>query len=108
MTQTKKNYRDIIHSGREKRYILLGATKTQRILFAVFTVRRGRIRIISARDLNKKELYLYEKKNQLMCQNLKTKNKREDFGQRLIFPAILRRETLNQSLFPTLNLLLSL
>ena len=60
--RNKKIYRDIIHSGKEKRYILLGATKLDRILFVVFTIRRGRIRIISARDLNKKELDLYEKK----------------------------------------------
>jgi len=56
----KKIYKDVIHSGKEKRYILLGATKADRILFVVFTIRKSRIRIVSARDLNKKELYLYE------------------------------------------------
>ena len=56
----KKIYKDVIHSGKEKRCIVLGATKTDRVLFVVFTIRKGRIRIISARDLNKKELYLYE------------------------------------------------
>ena len=58
----KKAYKDAIHSGKEKRYIILGATKADRVLFVIFTIRKGRIRIISARDLNKKELYLYENK----------------------------------------------
>ena len=58
--QNKKIYKDVIHSGKETRYILLGATKADRVLFVIFTIRKGRIRIISARDLNKKELYLYK------------------------------------------------
>jgi len=49
------------HSKVEQRYILLGKTKQQRLLYAVFTVRDGVVRIISARDVNKKEAYLYEK-----------------------------------------------
>ena len=60
--QDKKIYRDVIHSGKEKRYILLGATNVHRILFVVFTIRKGRIRVISARDLNKTESQLYENK----------------------------------------------
>ena len=53
---------DILHSSRESRYILIGQTKKQRVLFVVFTVRRNKIRVISARDLNKKERNLYEKR----------------------------------------------
>ena len=48
------------HSRVEQRYILLGKTKTQRLLYIVFTVRTGIVRVISARDINKKEVYLYE------------------------------------------------
>lgn len=56
----KKMLIDTIHSGVEERYILLGKTKKQRLLFLAFTIRKNKIRIISARDLNKKEYKLYE------------------------------------------------
>lgn len=59
--EKKKSYKDIIHSGTEERYILIGKTKKNRLLYLVFTVRQGRVRIISARNVNKKEVYLYEK-----------------------------------------------
>lgn len=59
--EKKKSYKDIIHSGTEERYILLGKTKKKRLLYLVFTVRKGRVRIISVRDVNIKEVYLYEK-----------------------------------------------
>ena len=49
------------HSQVEQRYVLLGKTYHQRLLYAVFTVREGIVRIISARDVNKKEVHLYEK-----------------------------------------------
>lgn len=61
--EKKKLLKDIIHSVREGRYILLGRTKSLRVLFLVFTLRKNRVRIISARDTNKKERYLYEGKN---------------------------------------------
>jgi len=40
----------------------MGKTKQGRLLFVVFTIRRKKIRIISARDTNRKEELLYEKK----------------------------------------------
>ncbi|MBU1705985.1 BrnT family toxin [Patescibacteria group bacterium] len=55
----KKIFKDILHSGKEERYILFGNTKKQRLLFIVFTVRNIRVRVISARDMNKKENKLY-------------------------------------------------
>ena len=61
----KKNriLRDALHSEKEKRYIVIGKTSSQRMLFIAFTVRSNRIRIISARDIKKnKEIKLYEKK----------------------------------------------
>ena len=58
----KRVLRDPLHSDREKRFIVIGQTKRQRILFIVFTTRRKRVRVISARDLNAKELYLYHEK----------------------------------------------
>lgn len=52
---SKKILKDILHSDNEERYILLGYTKQQRALFIVFTIRHGKVRLISARDLNNKE-----------------------------------------------------
>jgi uncharacterized protein len=57
----KKIFKDILHSKKEERFRIIGKTKTGRILFVVFTVRQNKVRIISARDLNKKEVRLYEK-----------------------------------------------
>lgn len=59
----KKIAVDILHSDKEDRYILLGKTKNNRHLFLVFTIRKDKIRIVSARDLSKKERTLYEKEN---------------------------------------------
>ena len=56
----KKISKDKIHSGKEERYVLIGKTKKQRLIFLVFTIRKNNIRVISARDLNKKEYKLYE------------------------------------------------
>ena len=50
---------DIKHSQKEKRWFLLGKTDGERYLFIVFTIRKNRIRIISARDMNKKERRIY-------------------------------------------------
>ena len=55
-------FKDKVHSGKEERFRILGKTKTKRLLFVAFTMRSKKIRIISARDINKKEVYLYEKK----------------------------------------------
>lgn len=54
--------KDALHSGDEERFVLLGKTKKERILYVVFAKREKKIRIISARDLNRKERPLYEKK----------------------------------------------
>ncbi|MCX6810522.1 MAG: BrnT family toxin [Candidatus Berkelbacteria bacterium] len=59
----KKIADDIFHSGKEQRSIIIGKTKLGRYLFLVFTTRYNKIRIISARDLDKKGRSLYEKEN---------------------------------------------
>ena len=46
---------DVKHSRTEKRYYVLGKTDMDRKLFIAFTIRKNLIRIISARDMNKKE-----------------------------------------------------
>ncbi|OGT22729.1 MAG: hypothetical protein A3C55_06000 [Gammaproteobacteria bacterium RIFCSPHIGHO2_02_FULL_42_13] len=48
------------HSIKERRIYLLGKTNMQRKLFIVFTIRNKLIRIISARDMNRKEQNSYE------------------------------------------------
>ena len=48
------------HSDVEDRYLTVGATEDGRILIIAHTEWRGRIRIISARELNPKERREYE------------------------------------------------
>ena len=51
------------HSQNEKRYYALGKTNEGRELFIAFTVRDQKIRVISARDMSKKESVYYAKAN---------------------------------------------
>jgi len=53
--------RDSKHSQFENRYYVLGRTDGNRLLFAVFTVRNEKIRIISARDMTAAEMERYLK-----------------------------------------------
>ncbi len=50
---------DAKHSKIEKRYFVLGQTDEDRPLFIAFTVRKKRIRVISARDMSRKERKVY-------------------------------------------------
>ncbi len=43
----------------EDRYYALGKTSMKRLLFIVFTIRKKHIRIISARDMSRKERKVY-------------------------------------------------
>jgi len=52
------------HSNTETRHQIVGRTNLGRILFISFTIRRDKIRVISARDVNKKERTYYEKQEQ--------------------------------------------
>ena len=49
------------HSSAEARFYLLGKTDSDRRLFVVFTIRKQRIRVISARDQSRKERKSYER-----------------------------------------------
>jgi uncharacterized DUF497 family protein len=53
---------DIRHSVVEARFFLLGVADSGRRLFVVFTVRQRRIRVISARDMSRKERGIYDGK----------------------------------------------
>lgn len=47
------------HSDNEIRYYALGRTDANRLLFLSFTLRESLIRVISARDMSKKERIIY-------------------------------------------------
>jgi uncharacterized DUF497 family protein len=51
---------DDIHSTTESRLYALGRTDQGRFLFLVITIRGESIRVISARDMNKRERKVYE------------------------------------------------
>jgi uncharacterized protein len=50
---------DVRYRGAERRYYALGQTSSARFLFAAFTIRRGLIRVISVRDMNRNEAEVY-------------------------------------------------
>lgn len=51
---------DLAHSDKERRLYVLGQTDAARRLFLVFTIRGTLIRVISARDMSRKERRVYE------------------------------------------------
>jgi uncharacterized DUF497 family protein len=55
-------YPDLKHSDKEQRHYALGKTDASRLLFLVFTTRGAHIRIISAREMNRKERKVYLEK----------------------------------------------
>lgn len=52
-------YLDTKHSTQEKRFIILGKTNRSRKLHIAFTIRKEKVRVISARDQNNKERQKY-------------------------------------------------
>lgn len=52
------------HSSREARYYLLGQTVEGRLLFVVFTRRGDKVRVISARDMSRRERRVYARAQQ--------------------------------------------
>jgi len=51
---------DELHSGTELRHFALGRTDAGRLLFVVYTLRGEKVRIISARDMTRRERKEYE------------------------------------------------
>lgn len=51
---------DLKHSDTEARFHALGQTSEGRLLHVTFTIRTNRIRVISARDMHRKERAVYE------------------------------------------------
>lgn len=52
---------DVKHSFKEIRFKALGKTGKERWLFVSFVVRGDKVRVISIRDMNKREVMAYEK-----------------------------------------------
>jgi len=61
LDENVKIKKDIKHQQQEKRFIAIGKTIEDKILFVVFTIRYDKIRIISARKANTKEREVYQK-----------------------------------------------
>lgn len=59
---------DVKHSQSEQRYYALGQTDAGRRLFVVFTIRARKIRVISARDMSRRERDTYAKTDPTLCQ----------------------------------------
>ncbi|MEK7165915.1 MAG: BrnT family toxin [Patescibacteria group bacterium] len=55
-------FQDVLHSITEERWIVLGKTNLGRKLHLVFTLRLGKVRVISTRNQNRKERNFYENK----------------------------------------------
>lgn len=51
---------DLEHSKSEDRFQIIGKSEQGELLNVIFTIRRGKVRIISARKANSKERRLYE------------------------------------------------
>jgi uncharacterized DUF497 family protein len=51
---------DTMHSQDEQRFHALGQTDKARLLLLVYTIRSQKIRVISARDMSRKERKIYE------------------------------------------------
>jgi uncharacterized protein len=51
---------DVKHSQTEARFHALGTTHSARLLHITFAVRGSKIRVISARDMHRKERTIYE------------------------------------------------
>ena len=54
---------DTKHSELERRHYALGQTNAGRLLFLSFTIRMDKVRVISARDMSRKEREIYGQAN---------------------------------------------
>ncbi|HLB58543.1 MAG TPA: BrnT family toxin [Bdellovibrionota bacterium] len=59
--QQYKLFEDLKHSGpKEQRFVLYGKSLENRVLMIGFTLRNGKVRVITARQGSKKERAIYE------------------------------------------------
>jgi uncharacterized DUF497 family protein len=57
------DFRDPLHSDDETRFITVGCSNRPRVLFLAWTLRKSKVRVISARPASRKERIVYEQKN---------------------------------------------
>lgn len=57
-------HRDPGHSEKEPRFRALGKTNDNKLLFLSFTIRSNKVRVISARNMSKKERRAYAQKTE--------------------------------------------
>jgi uncharacterized DUF497 family protein len=55
---------DYAHAGSETRYAAFGRTDEERVLTIIFTIRGTLLRVISARDMSRKERKFYHEHNE--------------------------------------------
>ena len=55
---------DVVHSRLEQRSYALGQTDAGRLLFVVFTIRDELVRVISARDMTRRETRGYQREQE--------------------------------------------
>jgi len=60
--QYKFIFTDPLHSRYESRYMIWGVSNNDRKLAIFFTIRKNKVRVISARDMSKQERSEYAKK----------------------------------------------
>lgn len=53
-------FEDTKHSADEERHLAYGVTNDEKLVTIVFTIRNGKVRIISGRKQNKKEKAIYK------------------------------------------------
>ena len=54
---------DVKHSKYEERFFAFGHSNSNQLLTIVFAIRQEKIRVISARDMNKRERHMYNEKD---------------------------------------------
>jgi len=52
---------DVQHQEVEERFVAIGKIQENKVLFVVFTIRKDKVRVISARIADKKERRIYDK-----------------------------------------------
>ena len=98
----KNILKDTFHFEDEERFILIGKTKDNRYLFLVFTIWKNKIRVISARDLNKKERRdYYEKK--LKVPEFKSDEKEKEFWKNIDLTEYYSKDDFKEVSFPDLK-----
>ena len=97
----KKIFKDRLHSKDVERFRIIGKTKKGRLLFVVFTIRNSKIRIISARDINKRRCNYMKKK--LNLPKFKNEDEERKFWAKIDLSEYYEPNDLEPVSFPNLK-----